>query len=507
MAVDQRGTAGDALTSPHALAAELRRYRTMVEHAVEGISVGQGGFIRFANQQCLALVGVTAEQAGARPMIEYVHPDDRAMVVRQRDRRNVGEPVPAYEARFLRDDGEVRWVEINGVVIEWEGAPANLFFMKDTTDRHALDEALKKALAEREAILQTATVGVCFLVGRRHQWLNRTLATMLGYEPAELLGQETRIHYASDADFERVGAEAYRRIAETGRYSGEVRMRRKDASVLWVQIDGTAVTQDGVEGTVWTYVDVTERILAAQETDRALARERELGELKTRLLSMASHEFRTPLAAILSSAELISHYGDKIPADEQRGIMGDLVAAARRMQMMLEDMLTLGQAEAGRLAFQPRPADLEALCRQAVAEVAAAHPRHVLVLHAAPAGVRDVDARLVQYILANLLANGCKYSPEGTEVALRLECADDVVHLQVADSGIGIADEDLPHLFESFRRGANVGHRPGSGLGLAIVKRCVNLHGGDIQVVSKLGVGSTFSVTLPLPPAQAPLTS
>jgi PAS domain S-box-containing protein len=505
MAVDHRdtslGIAPAAQPGPLELAADLRRYRTMVEHAVEGIAVGQQGVIRFANQQCLALLGVAAEQAGGRPMIEYVHPEDRAMVARLRDRRTVGEAVPAYEARFLRDDGGVRWVEINGVVIDWEGAPANLFFLKDTTERHALDEALKKALAEREAILQTATVGVCFLVGRRHQWLNRTLAAMLGYEPAELLGQETRIHYASDADFERIGAEAYQRIAATGRYSGEVRMRRKDGSLLWVQIDGTAVTQGGMEGTVWTYVDVTERIQAAQEKDKALARERELGEIKTKLLSMASHEFRTPLAAILSSAELIEHYGDKIGANEQRGIMGDLVAAAKRMQLMLEDMLTLGKAEAGRLTFQPRPTDLETLCRQAVAEVRSAQPRHLLVLRAGAAGVRAVDARLVQYILANLLSNGCKYSPEGTEVVLAMECEDTTLQLQVADSGIGIAEEDLPHLFESFRRGANVGHRPGSGLGLAIVKRCVELHGGEIRVISKLGAGSTFSVILPLPPA------
>lgn len=500
MAVDHRGPPLDAPADSGALAADLRRYRMMVEHAAEGIAVGQGGHIRFANQQCLALLGVSAQDAGRRPMIEYVHPDDRAMVAARRDRRTLGEPVPAYEARFLRDDGELRWLEIAGVVVDWEGAPANLFFLKDMTERRVLDEALKKALAEREAILQTATVGVCFLVGRRHQWLNRTLAAMLGYEPEELLGRETRVHYASDADFERVGAEAYRRIAETGRYSGEVRMKRKDGSLLWVQIDGTAVTQDGVAGTVWTYVDVTARILAAQETEKALARERELGELKTKLLSMASHEFRTPLAAILSSAELIAHYGAKIDAEEQRGIMSDLVAAARRMQLMLEDMLTLGQAEAGRLHFQPRPVDLDALCRQAIAEVRSAHPRHRIVLQAGTAGTRAVDPRLVQYILANLLANGCKYSPDGSEVTLDLACDGPALRLKVTDSGIGIAEEDLPHLFQSFRRGANVGHRPGSGLGLAIVKRCVDLHGGEIRVISKLGEGSTFSVTLPLPP-------
>lgn len=485
--------------SEQALHADLMRYRTMVDHATEGIAVGQGGVIRFANPRCLALLGVTVQQAGQRPMIDYVHPDDRAFVTQQRIRREQGEAVPPYEARFLRDDGEIRWVEINGVVVEWEGAPANLFFLKDTTERHALDEALKSALAQREAILETATVGVTFLIGRRHQWLNRTMARMLGYEPWELLGQETRLHYASDEEFERVGAEAYRAIDASGRYSGEVQMKRKDGGLFWVMIDGTAVTQGQSRGTVWTYVDVTERKQAEEEMRKALTRERELGALKTRLLSMASHEFRTPLAAILSSAELVAHYGDRIGPEEQRTILADLVAAARRMQLMLEDMFTLGQAEAGRLTFQPRLVDVEALCRQALAEVRSAQPGHRLTIGTLRGGARQLDPRLVQYILSNLLTNACKYSPEGSEVRLTLDCGE-AVRIEVADQGIGVPDEDLPHLFESFRRGGNAGHRPGSGLGLAIVKRCAELHGGEVAVVSKLGQGSCFAVTLPAPP-------
>lgn len=485
-----------------AMAADLVRYRTMVEHAAEGICVGQGGFIRFANARCLALLGATAQDVGSKPMIEYVHPEDRAFVVSQRDRRSRGEVVPPFEARYLRADGQVVWVEINGVVVDWEGAPANLFFLKDTSERHGLDEQLKAALAQREAFLETTAVGVTFLQERRHQWLNRTLARMLGYEPAQLLGLETRVHYASDEDYEDVGARAYRQIDLTGHFSSEVQMKRKDGELIWVQIDGTAIQGGGPRGTVWTYVDVTQRKLAEQEMRNALARERELGELKTRLLSMASHEFRTPLAAILSSAELIGHYGDKISPEEQKSIMADLVAAARRMQLMLEDTLTLGQAEAGRLLFQPQPADVPALCRQIVAEVRSAQGgAHQLSLETGGGpgtpGERWVDARLVHYILGNLLTNACKYSPPGSQVRVRVDCGLDLLKIEVSDSGIGIPEADLPRLFDSFHRATNVGQQPGSGLGLAIVKRCVDLHGGSIAVVSKLGAGSTFSVTLP----------
>ncbi|MBI2769871.1 MAG: PAS domain-containing sensor histidine kinase [Burkholderiales bacterium] len=489
---------------PDAKAAELLRYRTMVEHAAEGVCVGQGGSIRFANATCLALLGVDAKRIGERPMIEYVHPQDRAFVTSQRDKRSRGEVVPPFEARFQRDDGQVSWVEINGVVIDWDGAPANLFFLKDTTERHALDEQLKSALAQREAILETTAVGVTFLLQRRHQWLNRTFATMLGWDdPAQLLGQETRIHFPSEAEFEQLGAEAYRQIDLTGHHSSVVQLQRKDGRLIWVQVEGTAMPGGASRGTVWTYVDVTQRRAAEEEMQNALQRERELGELKTRLLSMASHEFRTPLAAILSSAELIGHYGDKIGPEEQKSIMADLVSAARRMQLMLEDMLTLGAAEAGRLNFAPQPTDLPALCREVVAEVRSAQASgHVLKLEIAPdcealGAARLVDGRLVHHIVGNLVTNACKYSPAGSEVTLRLACGPAEVVLEVSDSGIGIPEADLPHLFDSFHRGGNAGNRPGSGLGLAIVKRCVELHGGKIAVVSKLGAGSRFAVTLP----------
>jgi signal transduction histidine kinase len=279
----------------------------------------------------------------------------------------------------------------------------------------------------------------------------------------------------------------------------QFRVIHLDGSVRWLEISGVLFEWQGTPATLNFLMDVTERRLVEQDMRNALARERELSQLKSRFVAVASHEFRTPLAAILSSAELVGHYGDRIGAEEQRSIMADMVAAARRMQLMLEDMFTLGQSDAGRLTFQPKLVDVEALCRQALAEVRSAQPGHRLTIETVRGGARQLDPRLVQYILSNLLTNACKYSLEGSEVRLRLDCGDAVL-IQVSDHGIGVPEEDLPHVFESFRRGTNSGHRPGSGLGLAIVKRCAELHGGQVTVVSKLGEGSCFTVTLPAPP-------
>jgi len=401
------------------------------------------------------------------------------------------------------------WASIYGTRIEWDGEPALLVLMSDISERRRLDEELKSALVQREAILETTAVGVTFLKERRHQWLNRTLATMLGYSPAELLGQETRVHYPSDEDFEHLGALAYAQITQTGLFSAEARMRRKNGELIWVQLDGSALDRSRPEeGSVWTYVDITRRKEADEETRRALVRERELGELKTRFVSMASHEFRTPLATILSSAELIEHYGEKITHRERQDIMADLVVAVKRMQGMLEDMLTVGQADAGKLRLNLRPLDIAALCRKLVTEVHTSDAGQHAIEFEAPVGhdafsqLVMLDERLVRHICTNLLTNACKYSAPGSVVVLTLDRrqspSGDELILQVGDEGIGIPAADLPRLFESFHRGSNVGNRQGSGLGLAIVKHAVDLHHGKIEVASTPGAGTRFTVSLPI---------
>ncbi len=488
-------------------------YRAVVENVNDAIIVIQQGIIRFSNASAQALFG---RALTGTPSLFLIHPEDRQLVTEQRKLMQGGKLVNAYEARFLTPPSDtlspalrIGWASIYGTRIEWDGEAALLVLMSDISERRQLDERLKEALAQREAILETTAVGVTFLKERRHQWLNRTLAVMLGYTQAELLGQPTRMHYAYDEDFELLGRRGYAQIADTGSFSTEARMRRKDGALIWVQLDGTALSRSHPEsGTVWTYVDITRRKQADEETHHALERERELGELKTRFVAMASHEFRTPLATILSSAALIEHYGKRINTAERQDIMGNLMVAAKRMQGMLEDMLTVGQAHAGRLQFKPDLLNIAQLCRVLVSEAGCNDPTVHVIRFDCPQstslqlpGQFDavwLDERLIHHILGNLLSNACKYAPAESEVVLRLTRDGDTLVFEVSDNGIGISSEDLPRLFESFYRGCNVGNRPGSGLGLAIVKRSVDVHGGSIDVASHPGSGSVFRVRIPV---------
>lgn len=253
--------------------------------------------------------------------------------------------------------------------------------------------------------------------------------------------------------------------------------------------------------------DITQRRQAEEEIRTSLDKQRELNQLKSRFVSMASHEFRTPLATILSSTDLLAHYYARLAQQERDALFGSIAVAVNRMTKMLEDILVIGKDEEERMEFKPMPLALDVLCQAMVqeqrSELSAAGPlRHTLDLTVRGDALHArFDEKLMRHIFGNLLSNAIKYSPGGGTVVLDVHAGDEVFTFEVRDQGIGIPEADLPRLFETFHRAANVGNIVGTGLGLAIVKRSVDLHGGSLAVRSALGQGTVFTVTLPRIPA------
>lgn len=238
----------------------------------------------------------------------------------------------------------------------------------------------------------------------------------------------------------------------------------------------------------------------------ALERERELHQLKSRFISIASHEFRTPLSTILLSRDLLHRYCQQIGAADQPGLAGEIAEeldsitqSVRQMTATLDEVLMITKAEAGRVAFAPMPVNVTALCRELVGKWnALSTAEHHLRFSAAEDPLDAcVDPKLLDTILSNLLSNAVKYSPEGGEVECRLGRQDGMLRIEVQDQGIGIAPEDQRHLFEAFQRGTNTRNIQGTGLGLSIVKQFVELHGGRVSVRSQLHQGTTFTILLP----------
>jgi len=247
-------------------------------------------------------------------------------------------------------------------------------------------------------------------------------------------------------------------------------------------------------------VDISQRKQAEAELQRALEREMELSELKSNFVSMVSHEFRTPLGIIQSSTELLRDFYQKMQPGERTEHLDSITRNTRRMAGMMEEILILSRLDAGKLDFQPAALDLNGFCRRLVDEVLSATNRECLIelsLTSVPLEAK-ADERLLAHIFTNLLSNAVKYSGPGATVSFAVECDGADAVCIVHDHGIGISGEDQDHLFKAFHRGGNVGSRPGTGLGLLVVKRCVELHRGNVQLVSKLGEGTTVTVRLPV---------
>jgi signal transduction histidine kinase len=229
------------------------------------------------------------------------------------------------------------------------------------------------------------------------------------------------------------------------------------------------------------------------------AKQKELSELKSRFVSMASHEFRTPLSVIVSSSELLEAYGPRWPDAKKGEHFVRIRQATTSMTRMLDDILTIGRHNAGALRFEPQKLPIAGFCAQVVEAVGAASGQATRIVYNGPAEREQVmaDPVLLRHVLENLLSNALKYSPDGEHVELAVVREEDALRLDVSDHGIGISEEDQQHLFETFHRGKNVGEISGTGLGLAIVQGAVELHGGQVTVHSQLGAGTQFTVRIP----------
>lgn len=304
-------------------------------------------------------------------------------------------------------------------------------------------------------------------------------------------------------------------ISEGQEYEQEYRIVRADKSICWIRDRGFPVKDE--TGQVYRIAgiseDITIRKLAEEEIYKALQRERELSELKTSFVAMTSHEFRTPLTTIQSSVDLLESYYDKLSKEKQLTHFKRISISVERMHQMLKDILLLAEAEAGKLHFNPAPIDLAKFCWGLVEDLeqnaqnpptlSNVEPKNrisftVQSTPATPDILPLIDEKLLRQILTNLLSNALKYSDFGSTIQFDLKYLEEKVIFRIQDQGIGIPTADQVYLFDSFYRASNSGTIQGTGLGLAIVKQCVDLHQGKITVDSVEGVGTTFTVTLPL---------
>ena len=227
--------------------------------------------------------------------------------------------------------------------------------------------------------------------------------------------------------------------------------------------------------------DLSDRKQAEEDIRRTLEQEKKLNELKSRFVTMASHEFRTPLTSILSSTELLEHYSHKWTPEKQQKYFYRIKSSVEHMTELLNDVLLLGKADAGQLRLNPVQIELSQYCQELVEEISLSYQTHQIIFNAKNCSLADcgqgssndndcgsvyLDEKMLRHIVQNLLSNAIKYSPDSHRVVFNLDCQPQQAIFRVQDFGIGVPPSELEQLFDSFHRAENVGSIPGTGLGL-----------------------------------------
>jgi PAS domain S-box-containing protein len=397
--------------------------------------------------------------------------------------------------------GKTIFLEIALTRIEWSGRQVIQAFITDITERKRAQAALAESEARFSVAFQASPVFISIfrVSDETYVLANDALLNWLGRPRKEVLGRTSGELRMWDRPAEREAL--WRDLRTVGSIrQRECSWRNSRGELATVLLSAERITLDNEPHVLSLVLDISQRKNAELETLKALAREKELSQLKSNFVSMVSHEFRTPLGIIQSAAELLCDFFQKMGPAERAEQLQSIIRNTRRMAGMMEEILVLSRLDAGKLDFQPAALDLNLFCRRVVDEVLSATNRRCpieLSLNSVSPEAA-ADEQLLGHIFTNLLSNAVKYSEPGATVRFAVKRDGHDAVCVVRDQGIGISEHDQQQLFKAFHRGSNVGTRPGTGLGLLLVKRCAELHRGTVQVNSKIGEGTTVLVKLPV---------
>ncbi len=493
------------------------KYRNLFENANEAIFIAQDGRLVFLNPMTAMMIGYTAEEIMAKPFIEFIHPDDRGMVVDRYVRRMKGEDIPhRYSLRIIHRDGDIRWVELSSLLIKWTGKSATLNFVIDITERKQSDEALRESEERYRQLVEYAPAGIyeADLTTGRLLSVNEVLCEYSGYTREELLALNPLDLMSEESQKLILQRMAGYAAGEPAPPTVEYKARSKTGREFWISTNAKFFYQGDrpVRATVVAH-DITERKRAEEEKRRLEERLQRAEKMEAlgQLAGGVAHDLNNVLGILSGYSELLlaeipdGHrsrgHVEKILQSTERGaaIIQDLLTLARR-GVTVSDVINLNSVVSDYLKtptfdnlrdFYPR-VTFRTECGENLLNIKGS-PVHLektlmnLVSNAAESisGIGEVTIRTENRYLDKPL-RGYDEVKEG-----------DYVVLTVSDTGMGIPPENREKIFEPFYTKKTMG-RSGTGLGLAIVWGTVKDHHGYIDVRTEVGEGTTFTLYFPV---------
>ncbi len=484
----ERKRAGEALRESE------EKYRTLVENANETILVAQDGMLKFVNPKAIEITGYSRDELTSRPFIDFIHPDDRGMVIERYSKRLKGEELPhVYPFRIVDKHGSTKWVELNAVLITWSGKPATLNFLTDITERKRTEEALRESEEMFRAVFETAED--CIFIkdhSLKYIRLNPALEKLLGAAAEELIGK---------TDVELFGEETGKQEMELDRrvIQGEIMEEESTRSVKGVlrTFHIIKVPLRDSEGNIFGLCGIARDITERQKMEAELLRIQKLESIGI-LAGGIAHDFNNILTGILGNISLAGVYKDPGKIAER---LSEAEMASLQAKNLTQQLLTFSK---GGAPIKKTVAIADLLKDSAPFALRGSNVRCEFSIPGDLWSV-EMDEGQIRQVVNNLIINADQAMPGGGVIEV---CVENVtielgnvlplkpgkyIKISIQDHGVGISEEHFHRIFDPYF----TTKQKGSGLGLATSYSIIKNHGGHITVESQIGIGTTFYIYLP----------
>lgn len=507
-ALSQKQLRAEQRQAVQALRESEERFRTVIEQGMDIIAIAEvDGTLRYVSPSVERVLGYASGELQGQAGFVYLN---RADLEQGASMPQPGSVV-RNEFRVRHKDGSTRVLEaVISNQLENSCISGYVINARDITDRKQAEQALD----DERKLLRTlidAVPDYIYVKDLEGQFIlnNSANVELLNVSSAEEAVGKTDLDF-----FPRGLAERFRYDDRQVLESGQPLVNKEELSVdaagfeRWVLTTKVPLRdhEGRITGTIGVTRDITERKRAEAEMLNAallraeLEKEKELIELREHFISMVSHDFRTPLAVIQTTSDLLGRYHERISTEQRLKCVHDMQVQIKYMLELLDDVLLVDRARAGKLRSEIAAVDLTSFCRDILdlLQLTDLGGHRFVFLHNGDLKAVATDENLLRRILINLLSNAIKYSPAGSEIQFEVAAPNDELQIRVSDEGIGIPVEDQERLFEIFHRGSNTGRIGGTGLGLPIVKSSIDALGGTIDYESTEGKGTTFWVRIPV---------
>jgi PAS domain S-box-containing protein len=486
--ITERKRTGEALRESE------EKYRTLVENANETILVAQDGMIKFVNPKAIEITGYSKDEVTSRPFMDFIHPDDREMVAERYSKRLKGEELPhVYPLRIADKCGNIKWVELNAVLITWSGKPATLNFLTDITERKRTEEALRESEEMFRAAFETAEDCI-FIKDRSLKYIrfNPAMVKLFGVIEEELINKTDMDLFGEEIGEQEM--ESDRRVVQ-----GEIVEEESTRSVNGVPrtFHIIKVPLRDSEGNIFGLCGIARDITERQKMEAELLRIQKLESIGI-LAGGIAHDFNNILTGILGNISLAGVYTDPGKIAER---LSEAEMASLQAKNLTQQLLTFSK---GGAPIKETTAIADLVTDSAPFALRGSNVRCEFSIPDDLWAV-EVDEGQIRQVVNNLIINADQAMPGGGVIEIRVENVDiepgDVlplmpgkyIKISIQDHGIGISEEHLHRIFDPYY----TTKQKGSGLGLATSYSIIKNHGGHITVESQIGIGTTFYIYLP----------